>query len=89
MTRVEFVEFLKGFREDLNKNQSNWGNKSLDDFLEAMERYTEDVQGYYDNLKMNIDADEATWEGVSAKFPEHGRAFISKATATAIIKKGH
>ena len=62
MTRVEFVEFLKGFREDLNKNQSNWGNKSLDDFLEAMERYTEDVQGYYDNLKMNIDADEATWE---------------------------
>ena len=27
-----------------------------------MERYTQDIQGYYDNMKMNIDADEATWE---------------------------
>ena len=62
MTRVQFIEFLKTFREDLNNSQSNWENKSLDDFLEAMERYTEDVQGYYDNMKMNVDADKATWE---------------------------
>jgi len=27
-----------------------------------MERYTEDIQGYYDNLKLNIDADKPTWE---------------------------
>lgn len=62
MTRIEFINFLKEFRKDLNTNNSNWENKSLNDFLEAMERYTQDIQGYYDNMKMNIDADEATWE---------------------------
>lgn len=62
MTRIEFINFLKEFRQDLNNNQSNWENKSLNDFLEAMERYTEDIQEYYDNMKMNIDADVATWE---------------------------
>jgi len=62
MTRIEFINFLKDLRKDLNTNNSNWENKSLNDFLEAMERYTQDIQGYYDNMKMNIDADEATWE---------------------------
>ena len=62
MTRIEFINFLKDFRKDLNTNNTNWKNKSLNDFLEAMERYTQDIQGYYDNMKMNIDADEATWE---------------------------
>ncbi len=62
MTRLDFIEFLKEFRKDLTNNDSKWENKTLEDFLEAMERYTEDVQGYYDNMKLNIDADKATWE---------------------------
>lgn len=40
----------------------NGKNKTLEDFLEAMERYAEDVQGYYDNMKLNVDADVPTWE---------------------------
>ncbi len=62
MTRLDFIEFLKEFRKDLTNNDSKWENKTLEDFLEAMESYTEDVQGYYDNMKLNIDADKATWE---------------------------
>ncbi len=62
MTRIEFIEFLKEFRKDLEENKSNWENKTLEDFLEAMEAYTEDVQGFYDNMKMNVDADKPTWE---------------------------
>lgn len=62
MTRTEFIEFLKEFRKDLEENKSNWENRSLENFLEAMEAYTEDVQGYYDNMKMDIDADKPTWE---------------------------
>lgn len=62
MTRLDFIEFLKEFRKDLTNNDSKWENKTLEDFLEAVERYTEDVQGYYDNMKLNIDADKATWE---------------------------
>lgn len=62
MTRIEFVEFLKGFRKDLEENKSAWENKTLEDFLEAMQAYSEDIQGYYDNMKLNINADDATWE---------------------------
>ena len=62
MTRIEFIKFLKGFRQDLENNNSNWENRTLEDFLEAMEAYTKDVQGYYGNMKLNIDADKPTWE---------------------------
>lgn len=62
MTRIEFVEFLKEFRKDLKENNSNLRNRTLEDFLESMISYTEDVQGFYDNMKMDIDANEPTWE---------------------------
>ncbi len=62
MTRIDFIDFLKDFRRDLKENQSNWENRSLEDFLEAMEAYSEDIQGFYDNQKMNVDADKPTWE---------------------------
>ncbi len=62
MTRIEFIEFLKEFRRDLDENKSDWENKTLEDFLEAMEAYTGDVQGFYDNMKLDIDADKPTWE---------------------------
>ena len=66
MTRIEFIDFLKDFRKDLKENQSNWENRTLEDFLEAMEVYSEDIQGFYDNMKMNIDADKPTWENFAA-----------------------
>lgn len=62
MSRIEFIEFLKEFRKDLRDNKSNWENRTLEDFLEAMEAYTEDAQGFYDIMKMDIDADKPTWE---------------------------
>ena len=62
MTRIEFVDFLNDFRTDLKKNPDKWENKNLDDFLEAMSAYAEDIQGYYDNMNLNMNADEASWE---------------------------
>jgi len=62
MNRLEFVKFLEEFKKDFDKNKSEWENTNLSDFLESMIRYTEDVQGYYDNMKMDIDADKPTWE---------------------------
>jgi hypothetical protein len=62
MTRIQFIEFLKEFRKDLSDDKSNWENRTLEEFLEAMERCTEDVQGFYDNMKMDVDADKPTWE---------------------------
>lgn len=37
-------------------------NQTLETFLEAMIRYMEDIQGYYNNMNLNVNADEPTWE---------------------------
>ena len=42
--RKSFIEFLGLLRQDFEKN--NWENNNLSDFLEAMERYANDIQGY-------------------------------------------
>ena len=60
--RESFVTFLNLLRKDLSENQQEWENKSLEDFLEALSAYTEDIQGYYDNMKMNIDANQPNWK---------------------------
>jgi hypothetical protein len=60
--RQSFIEFIELLREDLINNSKSWENKSLDDFLEAMSRYTEDIQGYYDNMKQDVNADHANWQ---------------------------
>lgn len=62
MTRTEFIEYLKDLKDDFVHNRSRWENDTLEDYLDAMIAYAEDVQGYYDNMKMDINADEPTWD---------------------------
>ena len=63
--RKTFIEFLELLKEDLKANKSHWENKTLDDFLDAMTSYSEDIQGYYDNRKSeigeHINADIPSW----------------------------
>ncbi|KMU64953.1 hypothetical protein EZBTHKR_0437 [Elizabethkingia anophelis] len=33
----------------------------MPDFLEAFSAYTEDIQGYYNNMKLDINADKPDW----------------------------
>jgi hypothetical protein len=57
-TRESFVEFLDLLRKDFLENSESWESKTLPDFLEALSSYAEDIQGYYDNTKQNINADK-------------------------------
>ncbi|HTJ47914.1 MAG TPA: hypothetical protein VL443_00570 [Cyclobacteriaceae bacterium] len=63
--RKSFIEFLELFNEDLRTNKNQWENKTLEDFLEAMTTYSEDIQSYYDNMKNEIgeqvSADTPSW----------------------------
>ena len=43
MTRTEFISFLKEFKTDFDQNKDDWENKRLEDFLESMITYTEDI----------------------------------------------
>ncbi len=59
--RESFVKFLDLVLLDFLQNPDEWENKTLADFLESMGRYTNDVQGYYNNMKMDVNADEPAW----------------------------
>ena len=59
--RQTFIKFLDLLRKDLLDNPESWENKTLLDFLEALSAYTEDIQGYYDIMKLNVNADKPDW----------------------------
>jgi hypothetical protein len=60
--RADFIKFIEFLRKDLAVNSDEWENKTLDDFLEALASYAEDIQGFYDNTKQQINADEPSWK---------------------------
>ncbi|SUX44974.1 Uncharacterised protein [Chryseobacterium indoltheticum] len=59
--RQTFIKFLELLRNNFLDNPESWKNKTLPDFLEAFSSYTEDIQGYYDNMKLNVNADKPDW----------------------------
>jgi hypothetical protein len=60
--RKSFIIFLKLYYQDLLNNKSLWENKDLKDFLEAMIRYTKDIDGYYINSDQSINPEIASWK---------------------------
>lgn len=59
--RQSFATFLQLLAQDLQANPESWANVNLADFLESMGRYTEDIQGYYDNLGLGLNTDAPSW----------------------------
>lgn len=60
--RQSFKAFLDLLRQDFLNNSSDWENKTIDTFLEALGAYTNDLQGYYDNTGQKVNADKPSWQ---------------------------
>ena len=60
--RQTFIKFLDLLRQDYLTNLESWENKTLPDFLEALSAYAEDIQGYYDNMKQDVNVDQPNWQ---------------------------
>lgn len=60
--RQTFIKFLDLLRKDYLTNPDSWENKTLPDFLEVLSAYAEDIQGYYDNMKQDVNADQPNWQ---------------------------
>ncbi|AEK24485.1 Conserved hypothetical protein [Capnocytophaga canimorsus Cc5] len=60
-TREDFAKFLEMLKNNLEHHPQDWENTTLPDFLDALSRYTEDVQQYYVNTNQHIDADIPNW----------------------------
>lgn len=66
--RKTFIEFLEILRLDFLENPETWESRTLPDFLEALCTYTEDIEGYYQNIEPNENADIASWKTFSDIF---------------------
>ena len=62
-SREDFVFFLGNLISDFKDNKESWENKTLADFLEALESWAEDMDGYYKNmgLENNINLEAVNW----------------------------
>jgi hypothetical protein len=48
-SKEDFVAFVEALRRSLAESPEQWENRTLDDYLEALGRWTEDSDGYYQN----------------------------------------
>jgi hypothetical protein len=62
MNKSEFIQFVENLRTDFIINKDHWENKTIEDFLEAMSHYAEDIEGYYKNINQDIDSEKIDWE---------------------------
>lgn len=60
--RKSFIEFLDLLRQDFLSNPNDWENNNLETFLEALTSYTNDIQGYYNNVGKHVNADNPSWQ---------------------------
>jgi hypothetical protein len=48
-SRDHFVDFLNALRQDAITHPEEWQNKTLDEYLEALSAWVQDMDGYYEN----------------------------------------
>ncbi len=49
-TKEDFLKFLSLMRDDLRINPAGWENTDLPSFLEAMQAWIADLEGYYSHI---------------------------------------
>lgn len=55
-TREDLVRFLARFADDFSSAPEQWENGTLSRFLEALARWSEDMDGYYRNIGQDVPA---------------------------------
>ena len=58
----DFERFLERLKLDFRDNKEDWENKTLKDFLESLQAYTEDIEGYYKNQNKLFDSENPSWQ---------------------------
>lgn len=60
-SRNDFIVFIQYLIDDFRENPENWENKTIPDYLEAMQSWIEDMDNYYINMKYPI-PHEVDWK---------------------------
>ncbi len=60
-SREDFISFMDALMNDLKVNPDLWENKTLADYLSAIQSWTEDMDGYYINKNIPI-PENVSWK---------------------------
>lgn len=60
-SKEDFTKFLGTLLEDLQSGRSAWENNTLDEYLDGIKSWTEDMDGYYINMGKPIPED-VNWQ---------------------------
>ena len=56
-TKKDFIDFINILFNDINENPEEWEDKSVNSYLESMQSWVENMEGYYNNTKQEIPQD--------------------------------
>jgi hypothetical protein len=60
-SKADLAKFVRDLRADLKLDPDRWENATLDDFLEAMAAWIDDMDGYYRNRGESV-KEQPTWK---------------------------
>ncbi len=56
-TKEDFIDFINILFNDINEKPEEWEYKSVVSYLESMQSWVEDMEGYYNNTIQEIPQD--------------------------------
>jgi len=63
-SREDLIKFINQLRFDLQINKGEWENVTLEDYLEAMEAWVNDMDGYYLNVNQPVPK-QPSWKTIA------------------------
>jgi hypothetical protein len=60
-SREDFVKFVQALLQDLQNNEKDWENTSLEHYLDAIASWTSGMDGYYKNMNLKF-PDNINWK---------------------------
>jgi hypothetical protein len=53
-TKEDFINFLGKLAADKKNNSVEWENKTIENYLESIQSWIEDMEGYYENNNIEV-----------------------------------
>lgn len=56
-SKEDFIEFINVLIKDMNEKPGEWEDKPVMSYLESIQSWVEDMDGYYQNTKQEVPQD--------------------------------
>lgn len=54
ITKDDFIKFLRALIDNNTNSPEEWEGKTISDYLESIQSWIEDMEGYYENNNLEI-----------------------------------